>query len=67
MCGVKMHRFIYMHNISEMIKMISNLITNKHAYEKEKHVYFSVSSFNDYGKLSNKNPEELVAGSRIDV
>ena len=54
-------------NISEMIKMISNLITNKHAYEKEKHVYFSVSSFNDYGKLSNKNPEELVAGSRIDV
>ncbi len=54
-------------NISGMIKMISNLIENKHAYEKENHVYFSVSSFKDYGKLSNKNPDELVAGSRVEV
>ena len=54
-------------NISEMIKMISNLIKNKNAYVKEKHVYFSVSSFEDYGKLSNKNPDELLAGSRVEV
>jgi len=54
-------------NIAEMIKMISDLIKNKHAYEKEKHVYFSVSSFRDYGKLSNKNPEQLVAGSRVEI
>ena len=33
-------------HITEMISMISNLIKNNHAYEMEKHVYFSVSSFN---------------------
>jgi cysteinyl-tRNA synthetase len=54
-------------NISGMIKMISDLIKNNHAYEKEKHVYFSVSSFRDYGKLSNKNTAELIAGSRVKV
>jgi len=43
------------------------LIKNKNAYENEKHVYFSVSSFNEYGKLSNKNFEQLVAGSRVEV
>ena len=54
-------------HISEMIQMISNLIKKEHAYEKEKHVYFSVSSFNDYGKLSNKNPDQLIAGSRVEI
>ena len=53
--------------IKEMINMVANLIKNKHAYENEKHVYFSVSSFKKYGKLSNKNSEELVAGSRVEV
>jgi len=54
-------------HIKEMISMVNNLIKNKHAYENEKHVYFSVSSFKKYGKLSNKNSEELVAGSRVEV
>ena len=54
-------------HIKEMINMVTNLIKNKHAYENEKHVYFSVASFNKYGKLSNKNLEELVAGSRVEV
>ena len=54
-------------HIQEMISMVDNLIKNKNAYENSKHVYFSVSSFKDYGKLSNKNSEELVAGSRIEV
>ena len=39
-------------HINEMINMISNLLKNKHAYENKKHVYFSVSSFKKYGKLS---------------
>jgi len=47
--------------------MVSNLLKNNHAYESEKHVYFSVSSFKKYGKLSNKNSEQLVAGSRVEV
>ena len=54
-------------HIKEMILMITNLIKNKHAYENEKHVYFSVSSFKDYGKLSNKNSEQLIAGARVEV
>jgi len=54
-------------HIKEMINMVSNLLKNNHAYEKEKHVYFSVSSFKNYGKLSNKNSEQLVAGSRVEI
>jgi len=54
-------------HIKEMISMVTNLLNNNHAYEKERHVYFSVSSFKKYGKLSNKNSEELIAGSRVEV
>ena len=54
-------------HVKEMISMVTNLLKNKHAYENEKHVYFSVSSFKEYGKLSNKNSEELVAGSRVEI
>ena len=54
-------------HINEMINMISSLVKNKHAYESQKHVYFSVSSFKSYGKLSNKNLKELIAGSRVQV
>ena len=54
-------------HIKEMIDMVINLLENKHAYENEKHVYFSVSSFKKYGKLSNKNSEQLVAGTRVEV
>ncbi len=54
-------------HIQEMIKMIESLIKKGHAYINEGHVFFSVSSFKDYGKLSNKNIEELKAGSRVEV
>ena len=54
-------------NIKDMIIMAENLIKNKHAYESNKHVYFSVSSFEKYGNLSNKNSDELIAGSRVEV
>ena len=54
-------------NIKEMINMITKLIQNKHAYENKQHVYFAVSSFKDYGRLSNKSSEQLIAGSRVEV
>jgi cysteinyl-tRNA synthetase len=54
-------------HIKEMISMITQLIKNKHAYESKQHVYFSVSSFKGYGKLSNKSSKELLAGSRIEI
>ena len=54
-------------HISEMIEMISELINKGFAYENQKHVYFEVKKFKDYGQLSNKKLDELVAGSRIEV
>ena len=54
-------------HIKEMIEMTTSLINKKFAYASEGHVYFSVSNFKEYGKLSNKNLEELKAGSRIEV
>ena len=54
-------------HIKEMISMTENLLRDKHAYEKDKHVYFSVNSFKNYGKLSKKKSEELVAGARVEV
>ena len=54
-------------HVNEMIEMTNSLIAKKFAYEKNGHVFFSVSSFKDYGKLSNKNLEELKSGSRIEV
>jgi len=54
-------------HINEMINMVTNLLENKHAYVNEEHVYFSVSSFKKYGKLSNKKLEELIAGSRVEI
>ena len=54
-------------HISEMIEMISELTKKGFAYENNKHVYFEVKKFKDYGQLSNKKLDELVAGSRIEV
>tara|TARA_B100000886_G_scaffold274178_1_gene198089 strand:+ start:758 stop:2107 length:1350 start_codon:yes stop_codon:yes gene_type:complete len=54
-------------HIEEMIKMSSSLISKGFAYEKKGHVYFEVNSFKEYGKLSNKNLDELKAGSRIEI
>ena len=54
-------------HIELMIEMISELIKKGFAYENNQHVYFEVKKFNDYGKLSNKKLEDLIAGSRIEV
>jgi len=54
-------------HIKEMIVMTKSLIEKKFAYENKGHVYFSVDRFKNYGKLSNKNLDELKSGSRIEV
>ena len=54
-------------NIKGMIEMTTSLISKGFAYENQGHVYFSVNSFKDYGKLSNKNLDELKAGIRIEI
>jgi len=54
-------------HISEMIDIIEILIQKKLAYESEGNVLFSTRKFNDYGKLSGKNLEDLIAGARVET
>ncbi|MDA9072994.1 cysteine--tRNA ligase [Pelagibacteraceae bacterium] len=54
-------------HIKEMIVMTKSLIEKNFAYENKGHVYFSVGSFENYGRLSNKNLDQLKTGSRIEV
>ncbi len=55
-------------NIDEIIKMINTLIDKGYAYQgKSGDVYYDVSKFETYGKLSGRNPDDLRAGERIAV
>ena len=54
-------------HIGEMIALIQILIERGHAYAAEGHVLFSVGSDGEYGKLSNRSREEMVAGARVEV
>jgi len=54
-------------HIAEMIELIGRLIANGHAYEAEGHVLFAVASDPDYGKLSGRSSDELLAGARVDI
>ena len=54
-------------HIGAMLKMINDLIKKGFAYENNKHVYFEVKKFIDYGKLSNKKIDDLIAGSRVEI
>ncbi len=54
-------------HIPHIIAMIQDLITGGHAYAAEGHVLFAVASFPGYGKLSRRDPEEMLAGARVDV
>ncbi|MDX9874537.1 MAG: cysteine--tRNA ligase, partial [Spongiibacteraceae bacterium] len=56
------------HHIADIIAMIERLIEKGHAYRADNSdVYYAVPSFADYGKLSGKKPDELLAGARIEV
>ncbi|NIP23436.1 MAG: cysteine--tRNA ligase [Phycisphaerae bacterium] len=54
-------------HIPEQIALIEELLETEHAYESNGSVYFDVSSFSDYGKLSGRKVEELAEGVRISV
>lgn len=54
-------------HLPEMIAMIERLIESGNAYEAEGHVLFSVESMADYGKLSNRSLEDMLAGARVEV
>ena len=54
-------------HIEDMIDLIKNLVNNEIAYTSKNGVYFRVSKFSDYGKLSKKKTEDLESGARIEV
>lgn len=54
-------------NIPEIIQIIQKLIDNNNAYIQGGHVLFDVSSYKDYGKLSNRKIDELISGARIEI
>ena len=53
--------------IPEMIELIEDLISKDFAYEKEGHVLFHVPNYVNYGKLSKRNRDEQIAGSRVEI
>ncbi|HJR74559.1 MAG TPA: cysteine--tRNA ligase [Luteimonas sp.] len=54
-------------HIPQIVAMIERLIAGGHAYAAENHVLFAVESFADYGKLSRRDPEDMLAGARVEV
>ena len=53
--------------IGPMVAMIADLVAKGHAYEAEGHVLFSVTSDPDYGALSRRDREQMIAGARVEV
>ncbi len=54
-------------HIEDMLAMIKGLIDNGYAYVTENGVYFQVQKYKEYGKLSKKDINELIAGARVEV
>ena len=54
-------------HIREIIELVKGLIEKGYAYEIDGDVFFDVSKFKDYGKLSGQNTEELKSGARVEV
>ena len=54
-------------HIDQIIAMIEKLIANGFAYEAEQHVLFDVPAYKEYGELSGRDLEDMIAGARVDV
>lgn len=67
--GLRLHDYnpTVTDSMDDIITMVKKLIENKNAYVAEKDVLFSIQNFPGYGKLSGHNPEDLIAGSRVEV
>jgi cysteinyl-tRNA synthetase len=53
--------------LGQIVEFVAGLIEKKKAYELNGDVYYDVTSFKDYGKLSNKNLDDLVSGTRVEI
>ncbi len=54
-------------HIAQIVAMCERLIANGHAYAAEGHVLFDVASYADYGALSGRSVEDMIAGARVEV
>ena len=54
-------------HIAQMIAIIERLIASGHAYAADDHVLFDVPSMKEYGRLSRRSLDEMIAGARVDV
>jgi len=54
-------------HLPQIIALIERLIAVNHAYEAEGHVLFAVPSFADYGRLSGRDRDDMIAGARVEV
>jgi cysteinyl-tRNA synthetase len=54
-------------HVAQMIAMTEHLIASGHAYAADGHVLFSVASMPDYGRLSGRTRDEMIAGARVEV
>ena len=65
-CDADVHPKVSDH-IEDIIEMISDLIEKGYAYQVNGNVYYRVSAFAEYGKLSGQSPEDLLSGARIEI
>jgi cysteinyl-tRNA synthetase len=54
-------------SMDAIIDMVKKLVENKKAYPAQGDVLYSIASFKEYGKLSGRNPDDLIAGARVEV
>ena len=54
-------------NIAQIISMIQRILDNKKAYINDNHILFDITSFDQYGKLSNRDMDEMLSGARVEV
>ena len=54
-------------HINDIVELIQTLISRGHAYVAEGHVLFDVASYPEYGALSGRRPEDMLAGARVEV
>ncbi len=54
-------------HIEQIVNMINSLVEREHAYLAEGHVLFDIKSFPEYGKLSGRSTDDMIAGTRVEI
>ena len=54
-------------HIEQIVSMIESLVEREHAYLAEGHVLFDIKSFPEYGELSGRSTDDMIAGARVEI